>query len=260
MILCLDVGNTRIKLALVEEGRVIAGETVTTPGKRRDADLELAIRRVSSAVLALDGVVFSSVVPEAAPGVAESITIATGMRPSAVTHRSVFPFELEVPEPERVGVDRLCAAAGAVPGKRRNAIIVDAGTAVTVDVVRDGQFLGGLILPGPAIALAALATTSQLPLVTDRLIDAAPDRFDSTEPSMILGALASVTGGIREAVRYLESRVGTVSHRVLTGGLSERLLPQLSSGWQHAPDLTLVGLGRIARLNGIPRPPEGEEP
>jgi type III pantothenate kinase len=238
-------------MAVMEEGRILAGESVATPVKPRDEDLELAIRRVSSAVLALDGVVFSSVVPEAAPGVAESITIATGVRPAAVTHRSVFPFELAVSEPERVGIDRLCSAAGALPGKRRNAIVVDAGTAVTVDMVRDGRFLGGLILPGPAIALAALSAASQLPLITDRLIDSAPTRFDMTEPSMILGALASVTGGVREAVRHLESQVGTVSRRVITGGLAGRLLPQLSGTWHHDPDLTLVGLDRIARLNGI---------
>ena len=252
MILCLDVGNTRVKLAVMEAGRIVAGESVATPMKRRDETLELALRRVSSAVLALDGVVFSCVVPEAAPGVAESVNITTGFRPSAVTHRSVFPFDLAVAEPERVGIDRLCSAAGALPGKRRNAMVVDAGTAVTVDVVRDGRFLGGLILPGPAIALAALSKASQLPLITDRLIDPAPARFDMTEPSMILGALAAVTGGVREAVRYLESQVGAVSRRVITGGLAERLLPQLSGAWHHDPDLTLVGLDRIARLNGIP--------
>ena len=138
MILCLDVGNTRVKMAVMEAGRILAGESVATPVKRRDE----AIRRVSSAVLALDGVVFSSVVPDAAPGVAESVNVATGLRPAAVTYRSVFPFELAVAEPERVGIDRLCSAAGALPGKRRNAIVVDAGTAVTVDMIRDGRFLG----------------------------------------------------------------------------------------------------------------------
>ena len=102
MILCLDIGNTRIKMAVVEAERILACETVTTTNKRRDPELELAIQRVSSSVLALDGVVFSSVVPEAAPVVAESVTLTTGIRPAAVTHRSVFPFELDVPEPERV--------------------------------------------------------------------------------------------------------------------------------------------------------------
>jgi len=256
VILCLDIGNTRVKLAVLEEGRVVAGESVATPRKRRDENLELSIRRVSSAVLALDGAVFSSVVPEAAPGVAESVNITTGLRPGAVTHRSVFPFELAVAEPERVGVDRLCAAAGALPGKRRNTIVVDAGTAVTVDVVRDGKFLGGLILPGPAIALAALSKASQLPLISDRLIDPAPTAFDTTEPAMILGSMAAVIGGVREAVRYLESRVGTVSRRVITGGLAARLVPQLTAGWHHEPDLTMIGLDRIARLNGIPPTPD----
>lgn len=251
MILCLDVGNTRVKLAVVDGGRILAQESVPTPAQRGGSDLPLAVQRVASAVLELEGVVFSSVVPEVGPVVAEAVTVATGMRPAAVTHRSVFPFELAVREPARVGVDRLCAAAGALPGKRRNAIVVDAGTAVTVDVVRDARYLGGLILPGPAIALAALAAASQLPLLTDRLIEDVPERFDATEPAMILGAFSAVTGGIREAVRQIEGQVGSVSNRVLTGGLSERLLSRLSPGWAHEPQLTLIGLERIARLNGV---------
>lgn len=91
------------------------------------------------------------------------------------------PLPLEVDYPERVGMDRLMGAVAAERLRRpgRAAVIIDMGTAVTVDALApDGRFLGGAILPGIQMAAAALhRDTDALPLV----------RFDPNEPPEPIG-------------------------------------------------------------------------
>ncbi len=89
-----------------------------------------------------------------------------------------FPLEIDVRAPDRVGTDRLAAAVAAnelrVP--QRSAIVVDAGTAVTVDLITsDGVFRGGAILPGIQTAAQALAdATDALPLLENLDLSSVP--------------------------------------------------------------------------------------
>jgi type III pantothenate kinase len=191
------------------------------------------------------------VVPELTGIVAGHVHSALGVRPLEVTPRLKLPMELAVPIPATVGADRIAAAAGALDTRRRNAIVVDIGSAITVDVVRDGKFLGGVIMAGPATALSSLGERARrLPRIDYAEVDDIfPDSFDATEPSMVLGATLAAVGGVREASRMLESRLGSVGHHVLTGGLAAALAPHFPSGWVHDEDLVLRGLHRIAELN-----------
>ncbi len=261
MILCVDVGNSTIKAGVVDGDRVIGVERIPTPADAAAAieDLELAMRRAASAVLRVDAVAIASVVPAATRAVARAAGEATGRRPLVVDWRTPMPLELAVPLPSRVGVDRLCAAVGALGGRRRHTVVVDAGSAVTVDIVRGGRFLGGVILAGPALALEALARgTGQLPRIDYAgLDDPWPDTFDTTEAAMVLGATLSMVGGVREAARRLEAAAGSVSHRVVTGGFGATLAPGLGRGWILEPHLTLIGLARIARSAPAPTAARG---
>jgi type III pantothenate kinase len=256
VILAIDIGNTRIKCAVVDAARVLGHEYLET---RRYGDVTVIgdmIRRASGAVLAIDGAIVSSVVPPATMKVVGAVEQQVGIRPRLVDHLARFPFRLAVREPGRVGVDRLCAAAGAVGERRRNAIVVDAGSAVTVDVVRDGVFLGGIIAAGPAVALRGLHQhANQLPAI-DLAGDASafPRRFDDTDSAMTLGAGLGGVGVIRESVRYLEESAGKVSCKRVTGGFGRMLSARLPKSWLFDPDLTLRGLYVVAKLN--PATPE----
>jgi len=122
--------------------------------------------------------------------------------------------------PSRVGADRISAAAGTIEPGRRDAIIVDIGSAITVDLVREGRFLGGMIMPGPRTALFALHEhAAQLPRIDYADVgDRFPENIDATEPAMVLGVSLGAAGGILEAVRWLESIEGPVDRHFLTGG------------------------------------------
>jgi type III pantothenate kinase len=252
MILALDIGNSRVKGAVLDGTRVIGSESLDTALCKSATLLGDMIRRVANAVLSLDGAWVSSVVPPVTVKAIRAIERQAGMTARLVDYRSRFPFELATDAPSRVGSDRLCAAAGALGPRRRNAVVIDAGSAVTVDIVRDGVFLGGAIAVGPSLALRALGRyASQLPEIDfSRVRTPFPSRFDDTESAMTLGAGAGCAGAIREAVRFLEESVGTSPAKFITGGAAPSLLPRLPRSWHHDPDLTLKGIHTISTLNG----------
>jgi type III pantothenate kinase len=153
-----------------------------------------------------------------------------------------------VPQPERIGADRLCAAAGVVDAATPNAVVVDIGTAITVDRVRDLEFVGGAILPGPGTMLRAMGTFArQLPKVDlDDVETLFPTAGAPTEKAMALGAGVATLGGIKEAVSRLSVDDRGVAVWV-TGGASERYRGHLPDPWNLDVDLAARGLARITR-------------
>jgi type III pantothenate kinase len=165
------------------------------------------------------------------------------------------PIGVRVDEPDRVGIDRLLNALAArhlvQPGQP--AIIVDAGSAVTVDLLDEqGSFAGGTIFPGLRLmALSLRDHTAQLPLVdaTGALPSGPPGR--NTETAMKLGILYAVAGGIDAVIRETVSRCTTAPYLVLAGGdMTPQLAGLLQSRHQFRselrPALTLEGILRAA--------------
>lgn len=251
MILCLDVGNSRIKCAVVGPDGVVGRDAIDTARATDEAELRKLVKRVSRAVRSIDGAGVSSVVPPVLPFAVVAVEDELGVSPTVVHHALRLPFALAVHNPSLVGTDRLCAAAGALGDKGRNGIIVDAGSAITVDLVHEGVFRGGVILAGPSIALESLHRfASQLPAVDyPPLPSSFPDTFDRTEHAMILGAALGGAGGIRESVKFLEAVVEGKPRKFLTGGQAGCFALRLPRSWKYDPDLTLKGLHRIVSLN-----------
>jgi type III pantothenate kinase len=242
--LCVDIGNSRIKCARVDRGRVV--RLVTLPSSAGSAAIGAALARASGRA-AVSRVVVASVRPAATPRVVRAARAEIGLEALLVGHRVRLPMEIAVRGAHRLGADRICAAAGAVR-RRADAIVVDAGSAITVDLVVDGVFRGGVILPGPGMALAALhAFTARLPDLP--LPPRAPARIDDTRSAMGWGAWLATGGGIRSAVEMLEARSGRRPPRWITGGHAAFLRPRLPGRWRLDPALVLRGMDAIARLN-----------
>ncbi|MFO7655188.1 MAG: type III pantothenate kinase [Candidatus Krumholzibacteriia bacterium] len=169
-IVVLNVGNSRVTAALttgaaVEEPAAVLQSGAAAPGLHDlrlllvaatpvapDAAHELAQELASlPEVRAGAPVALVSVVPSL-----DAPFTAALSRLLRIDHTLPWPFPLAVQEPSTVGADRLCNAAAAVAGGLADAIVVDAGTATTFDVVQGGAFVGGLIAPGMALAASAL--------------------------------------------------------------------------------------------------------
>ena len=248
MILCVDIGNTSIKLARVGSdgaSRVHVLSSAATP-----REMLRAIARAAGP--GVDGAAIASVRPRSTGRVSRAIEAALGIDPLVVTHRGALPIAIGARVPARVGVDRICAACAAVGGRARHAIVVDAGTAITVDLVLDRCLVGGLIMPGPQMMLSALHRfTAQLPDL--RLEDGGGVRIDDTAAAMRTGATVGSAGAMVAAVRLLRGRAGRPVSVWLTGGHAPRLQPHLPADWRLAPHLTLDGLYAIARFRSPSR-------
>jgi type III pantothenate kinase len=165
------------------------------------------------------------------------------------------PIGVRVDEPASVGIDRLlnALAARALVPPDRPAIVVDAGSAVTVDLLDEqGNFAGGTIFPGLRLMAVALREhTAQLPLVdaTAPLPPGPPGM--NTDHAMRVGIVHAVAGGIDAIIRETASRCSTAPLLFLTGGdMTPQLAGLLQSRHQFRSDLrpalTLEGILRAA--------------
>lgn len=254
MTLCADVGNTFVKIARVERGRV--GRVVTVASNASAREIAAAVQRAQRAARATRGApaderaAMSSVYPRADRVVAAALARACGHPPLVVDHRSPLPIRIGVRHPARLGPDRICSSVGALGTRGRSAVVVDAGTAITVDLVTNRVFRGGVILPGPALALEALhARTARLPALDFAAGPFPPGGIDRTDLAMRWGAGLAAAGGIRAAVAMLESRAGRRLPVVVSGGALARIRRYLPRRYRSRPHMVLLGLDIIASLS-----------
>lgn len=180
--------------------------------------------------------------------------------PRVISQTADFPLTIDVDAPRKVGIDRLLNAVAVNRFRRANqpAIIVDSGTATTVDLVSaDGAFCGGAILPGFELCARALHQyTALLPLISlDELSDHIPAaRGRQTRAALHGGLYWGQIGAVRELVRQLIAeeaaggRPASDVMLVLTGGGAPLL--RESFAMQHAiskPYLALEGLVLVDR-------------
>lgn len=152
-------------------------------------------------------------------------------------------------DPETMtGVDRLLNAAAAFDALKQACVIVDAGTAITVDFV-DGQgtFHGGAIAPGASMQLKALHEhTAALPDIAFR----APENEAfgrSTAQAMYHGVFHGIRGMVQRLVEHYAEAYGAFPMVVATGGDAQTLFADEPLVDRIVPDLTLMGIAVTAR-------------
>jgi len=169
----------------------------------------------------------------------------------ADNYRALGHTDLElstnVEQPERVGMDRLAAALAAnrLRDPLRPAIIVDAGTAITVDLVdASGVFQGGAILPGFRLIARALASgTDQLPEADSLFVGRAPAAIGkSTVEAIRSGLFWGGVGAINELVRRTTKQLTASPQLYVAGGDAGLLAEHLSADAVFEPDLVLHGI------------------
>ncbi len=146
-------------------------------------------------------------------------------------------------KPEQLGIDRWMAMLAAFQEKQDPVIVIDCGTAVTIDLVNeDGLFVGGLILPGLYTAYKSLMTdTAAVEAVSDikTLVSATAV---STEEGVQAGILFGLVGAIERVVREQSASIEKKPVVFITGGDAERLMPYLEIPAVFQSDLVLQGL------------------
>ena len=258
-LLLADVGNSRIKLARLGEPSRPGGMGLPAISHRQDLDSQAfhpenlerwLLAAAPGPVVMLMASVHDAAASRLEAAVAEiSATRHRPIRQRRVGHADL-PLEVRLPEPHRVGIDRLAGAAACrlvvPPGTA--CVVVDCGTAATVDLIAsDGGFLGGAILPGPALMARALAAG------TSRLAAAAAPAGPPLRvmPGRTTGeAIAAGIGlGIQGAIARLEAEaraaLGPTAVTVLTGGWRAAVREALPDAIE-VPDLVLAGIALAA--------------
>ncbi len=235
MSLLVNVGNTRTVVA--RGGATGPLAEVLAADTPRD---EAAAAALADAIADRRGdherVAVASVVPLVAAALAARLPGA-----ACVDDTWVFPFAHEILRPQTVGADRWCNVAAAVHAGLTDALVVDAGTATTFDVLAGGVFLGGLIAPGMAFAARKLQEeAARLWVVPFAPCELRAGR--DTDEALAAGAFHVGVHGVRGTIAALLARYPRCEV-VVTGGLGAHVA---QAGWRHDPAWTLRGLAALA--------------
>ena len=252
MLLALDIGNTNITIGIFRAGALLTTRRAATNARATTDEVELlldGLLRLDGVALAdLDAIAMASVVP-ALSGAVEAIAERRD-RPLLVAGAGTVPLAIRVDRPSDVGADRLVNALAAGRLYGTPAVVVDFGTATTLDcVAADGAYVGGAIAPGLELGLEALAArTAKLPRIELRAPDRAigRDTVSAMQAGTIFGYQALATGLLERVRRELADANGVAPaavRAILTGGLSAAPWARGLDGIDVIdPDLTLKGL------------------
>ena len=259
MILAVDIGNSAAKAAIVEGSTIHESGRLDTSAAAGDDLLDGLRVLVGAHDEPPTSILSVSVVDrwtERLERAAEELDL-----PLTMVAASHIPISTALVRPDQTGPDRLLAAWAAAALHHLPVIVIDLGTATTVDAIdADGFFLGGAILPGLGLAADALAEgTARLPRVDLEL--PADAIGDNTVAALQSGLVIGHIGAVRELATRMHQRMALQADAtttiIVTGGHS-------AAAWAHKawataagpglpaiaddldPDLVLRGLGLLA--------------
>lgn len=248
-LLVCDIGNTSIKLGFANESRVLT--TYSLPVKREEtADslgltLLLLFQHAGIRPASFRACAVASVVPDKDAAMREAIARYVGCPVYFAPRDMSIPLENRYERPEEVGADRLVGAYAARKSYPdcHALIVVDYGTAVTFDCIEGQAYLGGLIFPGPATAMEALAAhAAKLPAVNMNIRASEPTPCRDTATSISHGLVfgfVSVTEGLCARLRR---NLGGQAKIVATGGFAAPISRLTNLFDAVLPALVLDGL------------------
>ncbi len=235
MNLAIDVGNTRVKIAVFEKDKLV--ELFVFQKTKILSEIKEILKKHEISVGIMSNVA--------------SISDSKLKKLKDLVHIQVISSFTEVPfknlykTPKTLGVDRIALVAGAVSQfSGHNILVIDAGTCITFDFVNsEGEYLGGAISPGLKMRFNSLNYfTANLPLLEiDELTDfIGKNTKESINSGVINGAIQEIDGVINQyKKKFLDLTV------VLTGGDTNFLAKQLKSSIFANQNLLLQGLNRI---------------
>jgi len=253
MLLAIDVGNTAIAIGIFEEERMRATWSIATD-IRKTADeyavlLMNLLPREGLTFADIDNVIICSVVPPLEPIFEELSERYFGIPPLIVGPGVKTGVRICTDNPREVGADRVVNTVAAHRLYGGPVIVIDFGTATTLDVVsEEGDYLGGAIAPGIGIASEALfERASKLPRI--ELIAPQHAIGRNTITAMQSGVIFGYVGLIESLVHRIQEELGSKARVVATGGLADVIAKETKVVDEVNPHITLYGLRLIHELN-----------
>lgn len=248
-VLACDVGNTRIALGLCQQEQTSEVRRVAPQADEVFQALQAVFEQSPAGTIIAACSVNSSNLR-----VLEAASERLGQQVLLVGRDVPVPIDTHLPEPERIGADRLCTAAMAYHRLEHACVVADFGTAITIDCVNeDGLFLGGAILPGLAMGADALARgTAQLPRVPLAKPEWVYGR--NTVEAIAGGLVCGARGAVRGIVEGYATDLGHWPLVICTGGDAELVMGGSDLVQAIVPELCLMGVELAVMAARQPQP------
>lgn len=240
-LLVLSLGNSRLAVATFVAGEL---QGVTRVPHAQRADWPGIIAEAWKKIADLDepAIAGASVNPPLIEPLEHVVQQATGKAIEWVGREVDLPIKVLTEQPAETGVDRVLNVAAAYEQLGKACVVVDAGTAITVDFCNDeGAFVGGAIAPGASLMLDALHDkTAKLPRVT--LAQPPGDYGNNTTTAIQHGVFHGIRGMVKELVERYATTLGTWPELIATGGDAAVLFADWELVHAVSPDLTIYGI------------------
>ncbi len=254
MLLAIDIGNTNTVLGVFDRETLIDhirvstkhGLTVDEAGFLMTTTIErMEIRRDD-----ITSVIVASVVPPLTAAFETAATKYLGCTALVVSHRVKLPIKIEIDQPEQLGSDRVANAVAGYHKFGGPIIIVDFGTATTIDVVNQkGAYIGGVIIPGPETSMAELARKAAR-LFEVRIEPQEKVVGKSTAAALKSGLFYGTIGQVDYIIdKILDETAFDKCSIVATGGFTTGIEKHSRHINLVEPTLTLEGLRLISEIN-----------
>lgn len=245
-LLAISIGNTRTRLGVFVDDKLTESDTF------ENASIDQLGQAIEDAFAPLrerdDAVVLmSSVRPQLNDQITKLVIDHTGQSPRWVEKDVPIPIGRRLDPEAMVGEDRLLNAAAAFDVMKQSCIVVDAGTAITIDLVDgEGTFHGGAIAPGASMMLESLnRRTAQLPDVS---FGAPVEAIGhNTTEAMRVGVFYGLRGMVREITEQYAETIGQFPLVIATGGDGNLLFREYELVDRVVPNLTLMGIAVTLR-------------
>ena len=253
MLLAIDIGNTNIVLGCIREDRILFEARIATDRLRTSDQYGVEIKNMLEAfgvqVADIEDCIISSVVPPVFNSVRTGVIKVIGKQPMVVGPGIKTGLNIRMDDPASVGSDRIVIAVAALAEYSPPLLLLDLGTATTMEVVAPGNaYLGGVIIPGVRISVDALTSrAAQLPGISldrpRRVIG--KNTVDCMRSGIMYGTAAMIDGMIQR----MEEELGHSCTVVATGGMAQFVIPLCRREIRVEKDLLLKGLNILYQKN-----------
>lgn len=255
MILTVDIGNTHIHLGLYIRNMLRKTWSISSNTARTSDEYALVLRGLLGEGMPMVGAIISSVVPRLEWSVAKAIEQEFKTIPLILDKSTPMGIINGYENPDEVGMDRLANSVGAHYLFGAPIMVLDFGTAITLDYLAAPKhpehmpiYMGGAILPGIELAAEALVRgTARLPRVP--LMEPGHVIGRTTAESIQSGLSHGYFGAVYTLVERAREEIGEMVRVVATGGDALNLKDHMPFLHAVVPDLTLVGLRQIFGIN-----------
>ena len=253
MLLAIDIGNTHIVIGCIKDDKIVCEARIATDRTRTSDQYGVEIKSMIEAygcrIEDVEDCIISSVVPPVFNAVRSGVYKVTERQPMVVGHGLKTGLDIRLDNPAQVGSDRIVITVAALAKRQPPLILIDMGTATTVEVIEPkNKYMGGVIMPGARMSLDALTrNTAQLPGINmdrpGKII--ARNTVDSMRSGIMYGTAAMLDG----VIDRMAEELGHTSTIVATGGVAPYVIPLCRHKIALERDLLLQGLNVIYKMN-----------